>query len=168
MQYRFATLLALVATLLSSPVLAQAPQEGTVTVSFHRPERFADAGRNPREVEANLKQLAEHLKQLGRQLPPSDRLEVTVLDVDLAGRVKPGSPSEPRLVTGGADWPTIRLRYSLSSHGQTVRQGDEWLSDMNYTMNAGSIGANDPLTYEKRLLEQWFVKRVAPHGIDAP
>ena len=72
-----------------------------------------------------------------------------------------------RILRNGADWPRITVRYTLQRHGQTLRQGEETIADMDY-LHRGVLQPNEPLVHEKRMLEAWFRLRFgrpqANHG----
>ena len=143
---------------------ALAAQAGTVEVSYDPAAAYADAGESPREREANLAALADTLKALGARLPGADAvLRVQLIDVDLAGTVRPvGATGQPlRTLRGSADWPQIRLRYTLVEGGIERRRGEESLADMNYSWRNPGYGASpsEPLRHEKRLLSDWFEAR---------
>src|SRR5687767_4143961 len=70
-------------------LLSTAHAAGTVEVVFVNPDEFSDAGRGSVEIGRTTQVLADHLKQLGAQLPDGQKLRVEVLDVDLAGELKP-------------------------------------------------------------------------------
>lgn len=130
---------------------------GTVEVSFTEPEHFTDAGRGSLATERTVKALGDHLKTLGRQLPDGQTLRLEVLDVDLAGELRPTrSGSELRVLRGRADWPRITLRYTLLAGGRTLREGKEQLTDMNYQWMPLGLHSNDELAYEQRMLDRWF------------
>lgn len=142
-------------------VAAAAAQAGTVSVSFANEGRFADAGRPASEQEANLRTLAHHLQALGqRHLPAEQTLRVEVTDVDLAGELRPSvrRGGELRVLTGGADWPRVSLRYTLESGGRVLSSGEETLSALDYAHRLRTA-SRDPLHHEKRLLDDWFRER---------
>lgn len=117
---------------------------------------------NRLEKKATLESLAKYLRSLGQRYLPADQtLKVEVLDVDLAGIVRPsrrtGTPL--RIVNGGADWPRIKLRYVLEAPGQARLSGEETVTDMDYAHSLGSSGASEPLHYEKQMLADWFKAR---------
>lgn len=143
--------------LVAAPALA-----GTVEVKFSDAERYADAGNTRWDESNNLKVLSAHLQQLGaRQLPDGQKLSVEVLDVDLAGEKRWRRGNEVRIIRGQADWPRITLRYTLQdADGKTLRQTQETVSDMSYRDHV-ELGDNDPLRYEKRMLDDWFRKTFA-------
>jgi hypothetical protein len=143
---------------------AAAAHAGTVEVSFDPAAAFADAGESRSERAANVGALADHLRSLGARLPGSDQvLRVQLLDVDLAGSVRPVGRSAQmlRIVRGSADWPQLRLRYTLLEGDRELRSGEETLSDLNYTWRGAAYGgsSSDPLRYEKRLVSDWFEAR---------
>jgi len=137
---------------------AAASASGTVNVTFVEPEKYYDAGNSKREEPANLKILEQHLQQLGqRYLADGQVLKVSVLDVDLAGYMKPTRRGEMlRIARGGADWPRITVRYELVANGQTLKKGDEAIADLNYARHGQSYANRDPLRHEKQMLEGWF------------
>lgn len=150
-----------------------AAQAGTVEVSYDASTPFADAGRTQGEREDNLAALTAYLQGLGVRLPGAgQQLRVQLLDVDLAGTVRPvgRTGQELRILRGGADWPRIKLRYTLLEDGREVRSGEEWLADLGYQTRQPGYGGEtgDPLRHEKRLLADWFEARFgatagAPH-----
>ncbi|MBJ7312717.1 DUF3016 domain-containing protein [Rugamonas sp. CCM 8940] len=159
-------------TLLSAPLLlwallAGAGARAEVNVSYVQPEQFSDVPFSPLDRERVLKQLSEHFAKLGKQLPAGQTLKLEVLDVDLAGRMYPRrGGDEIRVMNGGADWPRLHLRYTLEANGQVLRSGDEQLSNMMYQDRINRYGNDDPLRYEKQMLDEWFGKNFPPaeHG----
>ncbi|MCW5666608.1 MAG: DUF3016 domain-containing protein [Piscinibacter sp.] len=148
--------------LLSAAALVAA-QAGTVEVSYDPATAWADAGDTPGERTAAVESLAAALRALGPRLPGQDAvLRVQLLDVDLAGTLLPVGPTgkSMRVVRGGADWPRVRLSYTLSEGGRELRRGEEQLSDMAYLRNPNPAEPADPLLREKRLLTDWFEQRI--------
>jgi hypothetical protein len=138
---------------------------GTVEVSFVDPQGFSDAGSTALETERNTRVLAEELHQLARRLPDGQQLRVEVLDIDLAGSVRHGSPVDLRVMRGGADWPSLRLRYTLSADGRPLRTGEESIADLDYLRAPPVNAPGTRLPYEQRLLARWFNERIA--GVQA-
>jgi hypothetical protein len=150
--------IAITFTLLTVAAAAQAG--GTVNVKFVEPDKFYDAGNRTFDQAANLKVIEQFMQQLGqRYLPDGQVLDIDVLDVDLAGYVRPTRNGDLRVVRGKADWPSFSLRYALSSGGQALKSGEERVKDMNYTGHIPSYGTRDPLRYEKQVLDGWFKER---------
>lgn len=146
----------LLIALCMAPPLAQA--SGSVEVQWIDSERYSDAGRNSFDRERALTQLAVLIQGMGRLLPDGQTLKLEVTDLDLAGELRPWHGQELRVMRGGADWPRMSLRYTLSAGGQTLRSGQAQLSDFNYLWRP----LTQELGYEKRMLEQWVVQSIAP------
>src|SRR5471032_487004 len=106
------------ATLLASGA-ARAQQ---VEVSYVKPEQFSDVPFMQVDRERVLKDLTDHFAELGHKLPAGQTLKITVLDVDLAGRLYPRRTGDDiRIMRGAADWPRMHLHYSLDQNGQAIR-----------------------------------------------
>ena len=146
-------------TLLAIAALAAAPCYATVDVSFVNPEGFTDAANERWELDANLKSLAEHMRKSGeRYIAPNETLRIEVLDVDLAGWARWGGrgANQVRVARGGADFPQMKLRYTLESSSR-ARSGEADLRDLAY-QNSGlrTRAASEPMFYEKRMIDEWL------------
>lgn len=153
--------LTLAAASLSLPVRA-----GSVEVRYDSRETHSDAGGTPAEREKNLAAVAAVLQELGqRRLPAAQKLEVELLDLDLTGTVRLSRHpvGEVRVVTGRADGPRIRLRYTLREDGRTLASGEEALYEAGLPRlgDARDSTGGDPLRHERTLLDHWFAKRFA-------
>lgn len=142
---------------------AAAPPAGNTTVSFKKPDKFTDAGTegigsrtSPRVLDA----LKAHLEQLGaKKLPAGETLQITITDIDLAGRFDPQPGGNDRVrIMRDVDWPRIDLHYTLQQDGRTLADADASLSDMNYLASSSLRRSTDPLRYEKDMLDAWFAK----------
>lgn len=133
----------------------------TVTVTFDKPENFTDMPFTAYDRDTTLRSLQQHFEKLGSRLPAGQDFKVEVMDVDLAGRIKPSvrAPMDLRVLTGGADWPSIKLRYAVEANGAVVKSGETIVSDMNYLYHANRYFEGEALRYEKQMLDDWF-KRV--------
>jgi hypothetical protein len=134
------------------------------TVSFTEPERFTDVGRSPWERERVLKQVSAHFDMLAARLPAGQTLKVEVLDIDLAGHVEHHLIGHPdlRIVGRGADWPHMSLRYTITEGDKVVKSGEERLSSMSYMERYPfSRYRDEPLRYEKQMIDDWFKEKVA-------
>jgi hypothetical protein len=131
---------------------------------FFEPEKFTDVrdsafSDNEKARTATLDELRAYMvRQAGRLLAPGQQLKITVTDVDLAGEFEPwrsGQWGEIRIVKDIYP-PEIKLAYQLSAEDGTVlKQGDRDLRDMNFMMTL-SIDRNDPLRFEKDMLDSWL------------
>lgn len=149
--------------LVLAPVLvafAGAACAGKVEVSFVDPPSYTDIGATRSDEQGNLREIDRYLRMLGeRFLPANQTLKVEVLEVDLAGALRPQlGGTDLRVVTGGADFPRMRLRYSLTGD-RVQRSGDERLADLDYTHGLANRGDSQALLYEKRMLYAWFKAR---------
>ncbi len=140
------------------------PAWAAVEVSYTNPEAFADvkvgAGPIKKQREVVMRELTKHLAKLGETLPAGDALKVEVLDINLAGRDQPWNAENPdQRLLDAANWPSIKLRYTLERGGRIVSQAEEQVSDQDYLNHAALGGRSDPLRYEKRMLSAWFKDR---------
>ncbi len=144
---------------LAGVAAGSAQAAGTVEVSFIEPAHYTDAGKNPSDARSNQVTLEQFIRHLGaRYLADGQVLKIDVLDVDLAGTIRPARRSglDIRIVRGSADMPHIRLRYALTDGGTVVKTAEETLTDLNYTRHASDYADSDPLRHEKRMLADWF------------
>jgi hypothetical protein len=132
-----------------------------VIVTFRPTETYSDVGRSGRDVSKVLATINEYLQRLGGKYLAQDvTLVIEVLDINLAGEERFGSRSggvETRVLTGRADWPSMRVRYSLVRTGQATTLGEETIADMDYLKRP--VSQPGELAYEKRMLEEWFKSR---------
>ena len=142
---------------------AAAGASAGATVTFVHPEKFTDVPFASWERERVLKDLQQHFDKLAAKLPAGQELNVEVTDIDLAGETWPARlhGQDIRIMNGGADWPRIALRYTITQGGQVVKSGQENLADMAYQQHMTRYGGDDGLRYEKRLLDNWFRERIA-------
>ena len=92
---------------------------GTVDVKYVQDGQYTDAGRG-RDLEQVEWSLTQHLQQLGaKSLPARQTLSIEVLDIDLAGELRPWHRVWPdaRVMRGSTDWPRIKLHFSPGEKG---------------------------------------------------
>jgi hypothetical protein len=133
-----------------------------VTVNYVQPDKYSDMPFEPWERDEVMKNLTDHFQKLGKQLPPDTNFTVDVLDIDLAGRLIPSARSgrDLRVLKGTADWPHMRLRYTLEQGGSVVASGEADLSDMMYLQRLNRYFDGDPLRFEKQMIDDWFDKTI--------
>ncbi len=142
---------------LSALLVASAAQAaGNVQVSFVKPENFADIRDRAYSREQNLKALERVITSVAQpHVADGQTLKIEVLDVDLAGEVRPGARAwDVRVLRGRADWPRITLRWSID--GATPRSGEAVVQDMAYLQRLPPSMADTALVYERRMLDEWF------------
>ena len=98
-------------------------------------------------------------------VPDGDHLSLVFTDIHLAGDFEPER---------GAQWDDVRIvrdlypprfvfTYSLTDpSGKVVKSGKENLTDINF-QNHISIDRDDPLHYEKDMLNTWMERKM--HGL---
>jgi hypothetical protein len=146
----------------ASLALAAISAGAAVTVTFTKPDGYADMPFTARDKEHVMKDLKTHFDKLGAQLPQDQDLKIEILDIDLAGRIEPRirNGEDIRVLRGAADWPMIQLRYSIESGGKVVRSGEARVSDMSYLNHLNRYSSGEPLRYEKSMLDDWFNKLI--------
>lgn len=136
---------------------------GNAQVRFIDPDRYTDADRagfGLVERQRTLDTLQRHIEALAaRHLPADATLTVEVLDVDLAGDLRPRAGHDTRVLKGGADVPRLQFRYRLQRGGTVLAAGEERLTDLGYLDGPFRRVAGTPLPYEQRLLARWFEER---------
>lgn len=132
-----------------------------VSVSFINAERYTDIGFGSVVRQRNLKTLQDHMSEWGSRLPPQQRLELEVLDVDLAGIEKPfGREPLVRVLNGRVDGPRMTLRWTLREGATVLASGQDDLSDSAYANRMQLGDRAKPLYFDLRMLDEWLLKRV--------
>ena len=134
-------------------VCAPAQAAGSVEVHWLAPETFSDAGRNALDRERTLADLELLIKQLGAQLPDGQTLTLDVSDVDLAGEIMPGRLHDIRVLRDRADWPRMKLHFTLRAGATVLKAGEAQLADMGYMHGPPASGG---YVFEQRMIERWF------------
>lgn len=147
----------------------QLPAEGPVAVSWNDPLDFSERPRGRDRYDAAratwVRELALHLRdQATRSLPPGQRLEVVLLDVDRAGEYEPWHGPEVDDVRIMRDMypPRIRLGFRhLDADGRVLAEGERRLVGSAHLIGSTMAQANDALRYEKRVLDDWLRREFA-------
>ncbi|TXM76434.1 DUF3016 domain-containing protein [Methylobacterium sp. WL12] len=152
-------LAALAGLALAGPAVAE------VGVRYVAPERFTDAedrwGASGRSLRTTLAEMTRIFQELGsRRLGPDESLDVTVLDIDLAGYEQPGfgTPGGLRVVQDSTP-PRIRFAYALRRGRRVVASGEDTATDINFMLTANPRFATGGLYYERAVLRDWFARR---------
>lgn len=155
----------LLAALLFLAPLALPAAEANVKLDWTDPAKFADTRQSmcssSIKPEEWLRDLARHVEsRAASRLAPGQRLEITITDIRRAGQCEPwrGAQASDVRIVKEPYAPRIDLRYALRDAGGTVlREGTEELRDLAF-LQRGTMNANDPLRYEKRMLDEWLRK----------
>jgi len=159
------------AALLVGATAAQAGTASQVDVQYVDPEHFTEfrnagvgVGRNERGW---LDTLARHIaERAGARLADGQRLSVVVTDVDRAGDYEPwhgGTSADVRIVRDIYP-PSVDFDFTLvAADGTILRAGRERLRDPAFMLRANRY-LDDPLRYEKSLIDDWVDHAFANAG----
>lgn len=172
------TLLLLLATILalgacastggSNMLAADAPRAlptaGPVSVAWNDPAQFSEMRHSGNRYAASqgnwLNNLATYMrKEAEETLPAGHRLDLTIVDIQRAGRYEPwlGPNMQDARIIRDMYPPRMTLRFrELDAAGTVVAEGERKLSDPAFLMNASRMGDSDPLRYEKRMVDSWL------------
>jgi hypothetical protein len=144
---------------------------GTVNVSFIHPENFTDAslqgGYGTTAEQGTLDDIGRFFESLGPMYLKSGQvLKLDVLNVDLAGRIEWWRRNlyDARILRDVYP-PRFTLNYRLVEARRVLVESQETVVGPNYLANPGIyFSPNDPLRFEKAMLEDWFRRRFGDHG----
>jgi len=137
-----------------------------VQVNWDDPAHFTDTRSN---LCRNRGGKAEWLGQLARYVQGrADRvvadgrtLKVTITDIQRAGQCEPwrGPNLDDTRIIKDIYPPSISLHFSLAeADGRVVSEGDRTLRDSAFMHRDTMLNKDDPLRFEKRLLDDWLRK----------
>ncbi len=161
----------LTAALLGGAAAAHAGSPDQVEVHYVDPDNFTEFRHAGGGVDRNergwLNALARHIIQrAGTALSPGQRLNIVVTDVDRAGDYEPwhgGQSADVRIVRDIYP-PSIDLNFTLlSADGTILRTGQTRLHDASFMMRMNRY-SDDPLRYEKSMVDDWVSRAFAPAG----
>jgi hypothetical protein len=156
--------LVIAAALAAGSVVASADEKSSnVTVAFHEADKFTDVRSHfgGDTDEGYLKMLSQHLQRSAdKRLAPGHKLEVTFTDIDLAGDYLPSAAQNQDIrVIREIYIPRMKLSFRLlDENGKVINEGERRLSNMDFMNDLRLIGRNDPLFYDKNLLDDWINK----------
>ncbi|MDE2406545.1 MAG: DUF3016 domain-containing protein [Xanthomonadaceae bacterium] len=140
------------------------PAQGPVSVAWADPATFTEfkaSGNRQASAEGEwLTQLAQYMrKQAAKSLPAGDRLELTIVDIQRAGRYEPWHGLDRQNVRMIRDIypPRMTVKYrETDANGSVVAEGERKLTDPAFLVNAAPFNDTDPLRYEKRMVDSWL------------
>jgi hypothetical protein len=146
------------------------PAEGPVSVSWGDPAKFSELRYSHNRWESQrgnwVVKLAEHLrKSATKALPPGQRMEFNITDIDLAGDYEPGRGINAQDVRIVRDIYPPRMSFTFTRYdadGQVIDQGERKLTDMGFLSTGSSQLDSDPLRYEKRMVDDWVRRELKP------
>ncbi|MBL4942132.1 MAG: DUF3016 domain-containing protein [Colwellia sp.] len=106
--------------------------------------------------ERTFKNFEKHFAKLAKNLPEGQVLKIGVSDVDLAGDTHLGGINRLRIVKG-VYFPRMDFSYQLvDADGNDLVAATIELKDMSFMMRNNLKYRRDSLSYEKRMLDEWF------------
>lgn len=148
----------------TDPSLPRAlPAEGAVSVEWTDPAEFSDLRFSNNRWEAQqgswVTELARYVQERGQaRLPAGQQMDVTITDIQRAGRFEPWAGINYSHVRVMRDIYPPRMTLDLritGADGQVLAEGERKLSDMSYLQNGSPINT-DNLRYEKRMIDDWL------------
>ncbi|MBD9371009.1 DUF3016 domain-containing protein [Xanthomonas sp. XNM01] len=144
------------------------PADGkAVSVEWSDPARFSDILYSGNRWEAErgdwVTQIASYLQdRADKRLPEGQRMDVTITDIQRAGRYEPwlGVRYDSVRIMRDMYPPQISLNFRITdTDGQVVAEGERKLRDSSYLQNVRSTDT-DALRYEKRMLDDWLRREI--------
>jgi len=135
-----------------------------VEVTFDHPEKFTDVKDSymgtDKGRDYTLQLFKEYLQERApRFLADGQTLAITFTDIDLAGDFEPqrGPNFDSVRIVKDIYPPRLTFTYKLTdASGAVLKEGREKLVDLGFQMTASVIDNNDPLRYEKSMLNDWL------------
>ncbi|MDQ8181963.1 DUF3016 domain-containing protein [Pelagicoccus sp. SDUM812005] len=161
------TVASMLCAIVATPSFAVAKTErDTIRVSFHEPSRYADIDYDGMNSEKGHQLVFEQIRSVFAEtahhwLPPSYQLEVTVLDIDLAGEYEPHRGANFPRVIKEIYSPRIKFDYRvLDADGEIVREGSETLRNDSFLSDpTRAIKGNQEVAYDvSQLIRDWGSK----------
>jgi hypothetical protein len=143
-------------------------QISALTVTWGDYQTFTDVkpanGMRKAYAESTFKTLEEYMHKLAADLPQGHTLAMTITNLDLAGRVLPGSftglglhSTDMIRVIKTIDIPRIEFTYEYKDANGIVLKSDTVnLKDMSFMTGHNPLFSSDSLKYEKNMLRKWF------------
>lgn len=148
-----------------------APAAGRVTIVFDHPEKYTDLkdswsdNENERGREHYLPLIKEYIeKAAARRLADGQQLTMTFSDIDLAGDFEPwrGVQFDDIRVVKDVYVPRMNFTFKVTdASGAVIKSGERKLIDLGFQMNITPGFRDDPLRYEKAMLDNWLSQELA-------
>jgi hypothetical protein len=146
------------------------PEQGPVSVRWEDPAQFTEIRYSHNAVESRrgnwVEQLATHLRERAqKRLPPGQRLDVNITNIDRAGDYEPWRGIQFQDVRFMRDLYPPRMTLTFrrtNADGSVIAEGERKLSDSGFLMSSNSAGSgSDPLRFEKSLIDRWLSRELA-------
>lgn len=149
--------------------------DSTVKVSWSDPAQFSDIRYSGNRWEAArgdwVEDLAGYFQKIAsKRLPEGQRMQVTITDIKRAGNYEPWHGPRMDDVRIVKDIYPPRMSFTwvrTDAQGEVIGQGEEKLMDTAFLMNNAAFNDNDPLRYEKRMIDDWLRRELRQDRITA-
>ena len=159
--------LAILLTALTMTLTANA-SSSKINVEFKSPENYHDIYQGDMTSKKKYRKrifntLEKAFAENAKRIPRGYSLDVTVLDIDLAGKVDRGSSNAIRKITDH-DFPRLHFYVVLKNRkGEIVLQGEQNLKERKSKHNAfRSHGSQKQFYLETMLVDKWFETAFLP------
>ncbi len=150
--------------MLSADAPRALPATSPVSVAWDDPAQFSEVRHSGNRYAASqgnwLNNLATYMRNEAEEtLPAGHRLELTIVDIQRAGRYEPwlGVNMQDARIIRDMYPPRMTLRFrELDAAGTVLAEGERKLSDTAFLMNSTRMSDTDPLRYEKRMVNDWL------------
>ena len=144
------------------------PASGPVNVHWSDPAQFTELRHSFNRNEAArgdwVVQLARYIRaRAERQLPPGERLDVEILDIERAGEYEYAfGPAADVRVMRDRYPPAMRLHVRrVGADGTVLEDGERRIREFAYLNVSQPMSNSDPLRYEKRMIDRWVRRELA-------
>ncbi len=161
MNKSFSILAVVLSTLLITPMVTAATSE--VEWKDYKSYRDIDSGDEGRKSfrERTFKNFEKHFAKMAESLPEDQVLKIVVTDVDLAGDTNAAGINRTRIVKD-LYFPRMNFSYQLvDANGKEIKADTVVVKDMNFMRKSNLKYRNQSLSYEKRMLDEWFEETFA-------
>jgi len=140
-----------------------------VSIDWVKPELYKDIDAGSGESKKKHKQklfnaITKVFEDEAQKLPNDYKLEVSILDVDLAGEVNHGAGVNSRRIITDTDFPRIMFYMVLKDEaGKIVLQGKQSLREKKLNHSSFRMkGSQSHFFMEKDLIKKWFDVALIP------
>ncbi|QBG36842.1 DUF3016 domain-containing protein [Litorilituus sediminis] len=161
MNKSFSILAVVLSTLLITPTVTAATSE--VEWKDYKSYRDIDSGDEGRKSfrERTFKNFEKHFAKMAESLPEDQVLKIVVTDVDLAGDTNAAGINRTRILKD-LYFPRMNFSYQLvDANGKEIKADTVVVKDMNFMRKSNLKYRNQSLSYEKRMLDEWFEETFA-------
>ena len=156
MKVYFLIITALFTTFAITPTAFAATSE----VTWTDPDSYQDIdeGEEHRDNfrESIFAHFEKHFTKMANTLPEGYVLKVNVTDIDLAGDTRAGGINRLRVIKSAYP-PRMSFSYQLiNAEGEKIQSDDVALKDFSFLYGRRLKYNEDPIGYEKKMLDEWF------------